>query len=348
MSKLSEFNDILEECLARVLKGEPVEACLADHPEHAGELEPLLRTAIEARAASAVRPRHEFRQRAALQFQAAIREMPARKSERPVIWHRRWMSVLAGVLFVLLAGTGVVAASSNSLPDEPLYAVKLATETVRVALTPSDIGKAELYVKFTDRRVDEIIAMADEGKVQQMDRATERLNSQMVSMAGLTAPEGHQTLTVETVETASQPMLGAPAPSTIVPGITTPARTTTAATTTTVPAPVTTGTTTAPPLASTTAPSVIPPTTTDIDKSLPDEGTNIFMVPPPAAEGRDSGESLTDEEELRALLERSAAANSLALQEELEKAPESVRAALERALLIANMGYNQNISNLAP
>ena len=72
------------------------------------------------------------------------------------------------------------------------------------------------------------------------------------------------------------------------------------------------------------------------------------MVPPPAAEGRNSGEVVSDEEELRALLERSAAANSQALLEELAEAPDSVRAALERALAIANLGYDQNLSNLAP
>jgi hypothetical protein len=359
MSKLSDFNDILEECLERVLKGEPIEACLADHPGHAGELEPLLKTALEARAASSVLPRQEFRQRAALQFQSALREMPAKQPAGPVFWQRRWMGVLAGLAFVLLAGTGVVAASNSSLPGESLYSVKLATESVRIALASSDIDKAELYVKFTDRRVDEIIAMADQGDLQQMEKATERLNSQMVAMAGLTAPEGYQELTIASADKGRQPLMGAPAPTTIVPGTTAlaPTRSATTVTATTTPAPTTTAPppvtqTTVPTLASTTAASVTPPAaTTDAGAGPPQEATNISMVPPPAAaegSGQEDGSVLTDQEQLRALLERSAALNSRALLEELETAPESVREALERALLIASTGYNQNISNLAP
>ena len=46
------------------------------YPEYAAELEPLLKTALETRNAAAIKPRPEFRQRAANDFQAAIREMP--------------------------------------------------------------------------------------------------------------------------------------------------------------------------------------------------------------------------------------------------------------------------------
>jgi hypothetical protein len=345
MSKKSEFNDILDECLARVLKGEPVEACLASHPGHAGELEPLLRTALDARQAAIIRPRSEFRERAAREFQAAIREMPAKEAVRPVFWQRRWIGVLAGVVFALLAGTGVVAASNTSLPDEPLYSVKLATETAWLALTPSDTGKAELYVKFTDRRVDEIIAMADRGKVQQMDRATERLDSQMIAMAGLTAPRYMATAPMKGATiTGSQPMLATPAPSTTTATTRTMSQSTTTATSTTVP-----GTTVPPPVAIT-----IPPETTVTAPpsgsvtTLPDEDTGIMAAPPQAPGGEANyGEVVPNEQaELRELLARSAAANTIALQEELATAPEPVRQALERAIEIANMGYSQNLSNL--
>ncbi len=233
MSKKRDFDNILDECLTRVQRGESIEACLAAHPEQSGELEPLLRTALAARQAAAVRPRREFRERAAIEFQAAIREMPAKGDRRGTFWRRRLLEVVAGVVFVLLAGTGLVAASSSSLPDEPLYAIKTATETAWLALTPSDIGKAELYVKFTDRRVKEIIAMAGKGKVAPLDKATERLDSQMVAMAGLTAHEEVTTaITAKTVAT-SPPMLAAPASTTTATSTTTPAPSTTMAVPTT-------------------------------------------------------------------------------------------------------------------
>jgi hypothetical protein len=350
MSKKSDFDNILEECLARVLKGETVEACLASHPEHGGELGPLLRTALDARAATVIRPRREFRERAAYEFQAAIREMPSKEAGRPVFWRRRWISVLAGVVFVLLAGTGVVAASSSSLPDGPLYGVKLATETVWLALTPSDLGKAELYVKFTDRRVEEIIAMADRGKVQQINRTAARLDSQMIAMAGLTAPADAASMsTMGTIETAPHPMLATPAPTTTVASTTVPMVTST--TTTTTQAATTTPATssTQPPVTVTIPPqttaTIQPPASTT---TAQDQKAGIKAVPPqpPGAERYNSGAVPGEHAELKELLARSAAANTIALQEELEKAPESAREALERAIEIASMGYSQNLSNL--
>jgi hypothetical protein len=341
MGKNNEFENILEACLARVLAGESIEACLADHPGQAAELEPLLRTALSTREAAAVKPRPEFRERAALDFQAAIRQMPAKKVGN-VYWRQRWMGILSAVVFVLLAGTGLVAASSSSLPDHPLYGVKLATETAWLALTPSDLGKADLYVKFTDRRVDEIIAMAERGKVPQMDRATERLDRQMIAMAGLTAPEGLAFSTMGAIETTSPPMLAAPTmtvPATTKAATTVPETTTTA--TTLPPAPLTN------PPPATTAP---PPPATTIVINAPDMETGIILAtPPPQAEGiarYGSTDEMDEEAKLRERLARSAAANTSALLEELDRAPESVRLALERAIEIANTGYYQNISNL--
>jgi hypothetical protein len=349
MSKESDFNNILDECLTRVLKGEPVEACLASYPEYGGELEPLLRTALDARVASIIRPRREFRERAALEFQAAIREMPAKDTVRPVFWRRRWMTALAAVVVVLLAGTGIVAASGSSLPDGPLYGIKLATETVRLALTRSDLGKAELYVKFTNRRVEEIIAMADEGKAQQVDKAAGRLDSQMVAMAGLTASaEAAAMPTYGTIETAPHPMLATPASSTTTVATTVP----TVTPTTTTPAPTTTvpGTVTTPPVTVTNPPPatiVAAPPPVAINNA-PDHDTGLKGAPQPQAAGaeRNAGVVPDEQAELRALLASSAAANSEALEQELEKAPESVRPALERAIEIANMGYQQALSNL--
>ena len=76
MKKSREFDNILDECLERLLlKGETVEQCLASYPEQAAELEPLLHTALITKKASAIEPRHEFRARARYQFDSALREM---------------------------------------------------------------------------------------------------------------------------------------------------------------------------------------------------------------------------------------------------------------------------------
>lgn len=189
MKQTGNFDNILDECLEKVLiKGETVEQCLAAYPEHAAELEPLLQTALSAKEASAIKPRPEFRERASYQFQAALREMESKKSQGFFSRQPRWATAVIVVIFLLLAGSGTVAAAGNSLPGEPLYQVKLATEAVRLTMTPSALGKAELNVKLADKRVDEIIEMVDKGKVEQVEQTAQRLNSHLLAMESLAVP----------------------------------------------------------------------------------------------------------------------------------------------------------------
>ena len=192
MRKSREFDNVLDECLERLLaKGGTVEQCLRSFPEHADELEPLLETALAAKKASAIQPRPEFRDRARYQFYAALQERE-RKRSRPFFswgWQPQWVAAVAIVLVLLLAGSGTVAAASGSMPDEPLYPVKLATEQVQLVLTPSALGKAELYAKLADKRVLEIASMAGKNKPKQIERATRRLNAYLTKIAALASTQ---------------------------------------------------------------------------------------------------------------------------------------------------------------
>jgi hypothetical protein len=186
MKKSREFNDILDECLERlVVKGGTIEECLASYPELAAELEPLLQTAMAARKASVIQPRPEFRAKARYQFNSTLQAMESRKSRSFFGWQRRWVTAVTVVLVLLLAGGGTVAAGSNSMPDGTLYPVKLATEQVWLALTPSSLGKAKVLTKLTDRRVTEIIYMANKGNAQQIDVITQRLDKHLVMLLRL-------------------------------------------------------------------------------------------------------------------------------------------------------------------
>jgi len=190
--KEKEFDNILDECLERILtRGETVEQCLESYPEQSAELEPLLRTALLTKRASAIKPRPEFRERARYQLRSALQEMEEKRERRSFFfgWQPRWATAVIAALVFLLASGGTVAAANNSMPDETLYPVKLATETVRLTLTPSALGKAELYVKLVDKRVDEIIRMADKGKMKHVERTAQRLNTYLVMAANLAAPE---------------------------------------------------------------------------------------------------------------------------------------------------------------
>ena len=207
MNKEREFENILDECLEKMLQGKTVEECLADYPDHAAALEPMLRTVAQTRTAANISPRPDFKDKARHEFQAAIREMqPAPRRGFFPNWKPVWVT-LAALVAIIVAGGGTIYAASNSLPDSPLYQIKLATESVRLALTPSEVGKAELYAEFADERVEEIVKMAKKGKVEHAEVATERLNSQLVAMADL--PLGENGIPADTqvlsFEAASPP-----------------------------------------------------------------------------------------------------------------------------------------------
>ena len=193
MNRQQEFDNILDECLERILvRGETVEQCLGRYPELADELKPLLQTALSTKETLAIKPRPEFRDRARYQMQTALREMEEKRQRRFSLfsWQPRWATVAITALLVLVLGGGsTVAAAGNSLPDQPLYPVKLATEKVRIAVTFSRLGKAELYVQLADERVNEVIAMAEKGQIEKMEQTAERLNEQLIAMTRVVEPE---------------------------------------------------------------------------------------------------------------------------------------------------------------
>jgi len=190
MKRDKEFNNILDECLERLLvKGETIEQCLLSYPEYAAELEPLLHAVVATKKALAIQPRPEFKSEARYQFRLALQKVELKRRLPFLGWQPRWAMAMVALLVLLLAGGGTVAAAGNSMPDSLLYPVKLATEQVRLKLTPSDIGKAELYAKLADRRVAEIVYMVNKGKPEQVEPTAERLNKHLALIASLSLAE---------------------------------------------------------------------------------------------------------------------------------------------------------------
>jgi hypothetical protein len=67
---------------------------------------------------------------------------------------------------LILGGTGgTVFASQSSLPGDTLYPLKIATENMQEALTSNADAEMELQLQFANRRIEEIIAINNEGKV---------------------------------------------------------------------------------------------------------------------------------------------------------------------------------------
>ncbi|MCD6453600.1 MAG: hypothetical protein J7K77_04880 [Dehalococcoidales bacterium] len=191
MKNNRELENILDDCLQRLAEGESVEQCLKRYPEQTSQLGPLLGVAQAVGEASAIQPRPEFRSRARYEFRAALKVGGKRA---PLRFRPRWVIALMTASILLLVGGGTAVAASNSMPDEPLYSVKLATERMQLAFTPSDIGKVKLSAMLADRRVAEIICMADKGDIWRVEITTRRLGrhltalTQMVSTQQISEP----------------------------------------------------------------------------------------------------------------------------------------------------------------
>ena len=67
---------------------------------------------------------------------------------------------LAAAAILVLVGAGATSAAASSLPGDPLYGVKRASEDVQLALTFDDVARIQLLSQFTDRRLDELTQIA--------------------------------------------------------------------------------------------------------------------------------------------------------------------------------------------
>jgi hypothetical protein len=196
MNKEKEFNNILDECLDRLIfGGETPNDCIRDYPEFADELRPLLETALETSRVSDIEARPEFRSKARTELNSVLREAEARRSKSffRFGWQRSWATVTAIVLTLVLATGGTAAASISSMPDDFLYPVKRAAEQVQLAFTFTSLGKAEANARMADTRVEEIVYLANEDEPEKIVVLANSLNTNLMNVAALSSRKQNST-----------------------------------------------------------------------------------------------------------------------------------------------------------
>lgn len=92
--------------------------------------------------------------------------------------------IIAIVLALLAAGGGTAFASQTSLPGDTLYPVKLGTEQLRMMLPGEDIVKVERALIFADRRVQEMVALAEKERVGHLVLAVDRYEDAIRELPG--------------------------------------------------------------------------------------------------------------------------------------------------------------------
>jgi uncharacterized membrane protein YgcG len=168
-----DFAAALDDAIAQLRAGVPLQQCLAAQPALADDLRPLLEMAAFTMQAAPATPLPGAKARVRAAVLAAAEEQLARRPWWNLGLFRRWRWQPAGfaaagaAALLALSGGGAVVASANALPGDPLYAVKLATEDARLAVaqaTGKPEDQAAIHVEIAQRRIDEAKFLADQGR----------------------------------------------------------------------------------------------------------------------------------------------------------------------------------------
>jgi len=159
------FQTILDECLKELETGQSLDAILARYPEEADELRPLLLTAQNLKSMPIARPRSHVQQAGWQRFLGQAIALRRARQRRPAL--SLWRPLAAAASFVLmlfLAGGATTYAASRSLPDSPLYPLKLATEEARLWFVFDEGDRAGTLLDQTETRMTEISKLMEQGK----------------------------------------------------------------------------------------------------------------------------------------------------------------------------------------
>lgn len=176
------FESILDEAISALQAGVPLEEVLAEVPEYAAQLRPLLYAAsVLADPDPALVPEE---QKAALQakYLAQAAELPpvqptfadkvravtniARRRLTPRAVLNDAATVIITVLLTLsVAALLLIYLAQDTLPGDLLYGVKQASEQTQLFFTTDEARRAELEAQFNQRRLDELNRLSEQGRV---------------------------------------------------------------------------------------------------------------------------------------------------------------------------------------
>jgi hypothetical protein len=179
------IDQLLDECLDQIHQGQSLESCLADHPQEAENLRPLLETAAALRTATVQHStRRAFLQGQARMFAAIDREFPqkpvsegafSRYSVRILTWITgketidmklaTRLTVAFILVLVVIAGLGTTAVSArNALPGDLLYSLKASAQNAQLMLTWDAQARQALEQHFQEEYRHEVHMLMQDGR----------------------------------------------------------------------------------------------------------------------------------------------------------------------------------------
>jgi len=161
--------DALEICLQVIEEGQTIDSAVKLYPDLESELRPILEASLQARtlAASSVPSVVQRRGRThLLQRAAELRQLKRVPAKRRLPAFQRLAVTLGLVSVLVLSSTGLVGASSNSLPGDQLYPVKRTWEDVQLNLVFNQPGRETLQSQFEQERLNEIDELLTQNRSQ--------------------------------------------------------------------------------------------------------------------------------------------------------------------------------------
>ena len=170
---MNNLYEALEVCLREIERGASIEAALLRYPDLADELRPILEASVDAANIAVPLPSETAVQRnraKVLQRAAQMREAKAKSSQRTWFVSLRRLVVTVVVLLVFsVSGTGLVRASSATVPGDNLYPVKRTWEDMLVAFTFNLQQRDALEVEHENERLQELQELFAEGRSAKVD-----------------------------------------------------------------------------------------------------------------------------------------------------------------------------------
>ncbi|GEM_PF-5283082 len=118
------------------------------------------------------------------------------------------MPAIAIILLAVAVFTGgtaaTVYAADQAVPGEPLYAVDVAVEQLRLALTADPATEAELHLRYAQERLAEIQVLAQSGNTEAIAQAAENLAQHLAAAQQAVNQLGQPELALEMQQVAQQ------------------------------------------------------------------------------------------------------------------------------------------------
>lgn len=186
MKSRDDSEDKLNKALEDVLKGKSPDLTSQDLAEFSEELKPLIKVAAEIKSTCSINASASLKLKVKNRLSLEAEKKKQRVFNFGMLRLFRWAVAPTIIVIVLLISFALVAGAQYAMPDSPFYSVKIWSENQRLAFTTTELGKAELHIVFSNRRVDELKHIASKANVKDIETLSANLTGHLMFVVNTT------------------------------------------------------------------------------------------------------------------------------------------------------------------